>query len=176
MFRNLGCKVNLVNTREQAARVPRRRDHRRPELSPARPRRADPPQRGVRADRRAATTAWSCTSRAARSSRPTSCCGPTAAPATPTTWAWKASGITPDSRGQIAGRTSTIRPTVPHIYAVGDVIGYPVAGQRGLRAGPGRRPAHHRATQCDRAAGQRHSHRHLHQPRDQLASARPSAS
>ena len=41
----------------QAARVPGRRDHRRAELPPARTRRPDPPQRSVREDRPAWTTA-----------------------------------------------------------------------------------------------------------------------
>ena len=57
---------------------------------------------------------------------------------------------------------------MPHIYAVGDVIGFPVAGQRRVRSGPLRRQ-HISAAIANHRLVAGHSHRHLHQPRDQLA-------
>ena len=71
-------------------------------------------------------------------------------------------GIEVDRRGQIhvddAYRTST-----PNIYAVGDVIGFPALASAAYMQGPRRRPAHSgqrlRHDDC-----QRHSDRHLYQP------------
>jgi NAD(P) transhydrogenase len=75
-------------------------------------------------------------------------------------------GIAPDSRGQIAV-DENYRTAVPHIYAVGDVIGFPaLASAATCRAGFA---ALHIAGACASARLVRgHPDRHLHEPRDQL--------
>jgi NAD(P) transhydrogenase len=123
MFRVLGDEGEPHQHPRQAALLPRRRDRRRPRLPPPRPGLRHPPQRGVRAVE-PRTTAWCCTSRAASGSRATCSSGPTAAPATPRTWASRGSASSPTAAASSAS-TSNYQTALPHIYAVGDVIGPP---------------------------------------------------
>ena len=159
----------------QAAGVPRRRDHRRARLSPARQRRADPPQRGVRARRGRRRRRACCTSRPARRSRATCCCGRRAAPATRT-----GLGLEDDRRRRrtSAARsrsTSPTRPRMPHIYAVGDVVGYPSLASAAYDQG--RFAATHVADRRVRAATGARTFRPASTPsRRSARSARPSAS
>ena len=76
----------------------------------------------------------------------------------------EALGITPDRRGQIAVN-ETIRRRVPHIYAVGDVIGFPSLASAAYDQGRFA-AAHLLHGTRDQLVG--HSDRHLHQARDQL--------
>ncbi len=102
MFRNLGFKVNLINTRDKLLEflddeiIDALSYHMR--------------DRGVLIRHNEQYEQVETRDdgvvlylKAASSSRPTSCCGPTAAPAIPTTWAWKRIGIQPDHRGHAQG-------------------------------------------------------------------------
>ncbi len=123
MFRNLDCKVNLVNTRDKLLEF--LDDEIIDALAYHLRDRGVIIRHGETYERIEGATTASCSiSRAASSSRPTSCSGRTAAPAIPTTWASKQLGIQPDHRGQIKVNEN-FQTAVPHIYAVGDVIGFP---------------------------------------------------
>ena len=121
-----------------AAAVRRPRDHGRARLSPARepgdavssarPCRPSSPTMTI-----TATTSASISPAASRSS-PTRCCTASAGAARPTSWASSAAGLRADDRGG-SGSTSTIRRTCPHIYAVGDVIGFPSLASTSMEQG-----------------------------------------
>ena len=87
----------------------------------------------------------------------------------------EAIGIEPDSRGQLKVNEDLPDQRAAHLRR-GRRDRLSVAGQRRLRARALRRHAHIIGGHGDEIMVTRHSHRHLHQPRDQLASARPSAS
>ena len=98
MFRNLAIKVNLINTRAKLleflddeiidALAYHMRDLGVLVRHDEQYERVEPRDDGV-----------VCTSKAASSSRPTSCCGPTAARARPRTWASSSSAFSPTSAG-----------------------------------------------------------------------------
>jgi NAD(P) transhydrogenase len=173
--RRLRVRLDLPRPRLQAqprqpARppplLPRRRDHRRPLLSPPRSRRPHPPRRDLRRHRGPRGQASSSTSSQASASAPTSSCGPTAAPATPTDSASSNIGFTANGRGQLEV-DATYRTAQAHIYAVGDVVGYPSLASAAYDQG--RFAATHLVHRRQRPeARARHPDRHLHQPRDQL--------
>ena len=70
-------------------------------------------------------------------------------------------GIQPDDRGQIKVNEN-YQTALPHIYAVGDVIGFPALASAAYVQG--RFAATHFVTgRADACLVQRYSHRHLHQ-------------
>ena len=169
MFRNLECKVNLVNTRGQAAGVSRRRDHRRPGLPHARSRRAAPSRRDIRAGRGARRRRRPAPQKrqAAQDRHPA--VGQRPHRQYRRTWASSRSASSPTSRGQIKVNEN-FQTAVPHIYAVGDVIGFPSLASAAYVQGRFAADAHHDRPGRPRD-GPRYSHRHLHQPGDQLGRA-----
>ncbi len=85
-----------------------------------------------------------------------------------------AAGLAADERGRIAVDES-YRTAVDHIYAVGDVIGFPALAATSMEQGrlaALRTPSASRPPRCERAAADRH----LHDPRDQLRRAHRGAS
>ena len=70
--------------------------------------------------------------------------------------------------------TTTTRPTVPHIYAVGDVIGFPALAATSMEQG--RLAAYHAFGEPANRAGRAAADRHLHDPRDLLLRADRGAS
>ena len=111
-----------------AARVPRPRDRGR----------ADPPdaQAGtspsgsarrwtrIEVERRAPAARRCCSSSPASGSSPTWCCSRSGASAPPSTLNLAAAGLAADERGRLKV-DAEFRTAVPHIFAAGDVIGYP---------------------------------------------------
>ena len=73
----------------------------------------------------------------------------------------------PNQRGQL-DVNEHYQTSLPHIYAVGDVIGFPALASAAYVQGRYAASAHP-AGEAEQSLVQRHSDRHLHQPRDQLA-------
>ena len=136
------------------------------------------------AARRARSTASSSTSRAAPSASSTTagrcaprwCCSPPAASGATETLKLDACGLAADDRGRLAVDPATFQTAVPHIYAVGDVIGFPSLASTSMEQG--RIAACHAFGAADaRAAGilsLRHlfGARDLHRRHDRRAGAR----
>ena len=76
-----------------------------------------------------------------------------------------AAGLSADSRGRIEV-DDQYRTTVPHIFAVGDVIGFPALAATSMDQG--RLAAYHAFDEPARELAVRAAHRHLHDPRDLL--------
>ena len=74
-------------------------------------------------------------------------------------------GLTADKRGRIKV-DEFFRTAVPHIYAVGDVIGFPALAATSMEQG--RIAAHHACGEPLHGLGNTSADRHLHHPRDQL--------
>ena len=133
MFAALGTQGHRGRAARPDAGVLRRRGGRGAQVPPARPRRHVPVRRdGGR--RRAHGGGAITTCRAASGSPPTPSCTPPAGRARPT----RSTSTRPASRPTSAAgsrSTSTSAPQVPHIYAVGDVIGFPSLAATSMEQG-----------------------------------------
>ena len=110
---------------------------------------------------RAPSPAWP----AASGSRPTWSCTPRAARASPTSCNLEKAGLAADSRGRIKV-DEHYRTEVEHIYAVGDVIGFPALAATSMDQG--RLAAYHAFGEPARELQEPAAHRHLHRPGDLL--------
>ena len=118
-----------------------------------------------RAARRAAPSpSW----RAASGSPPTRSCTRPAGRAPPTSSTLEQAGLAADARGRIEV-DEHFRTAVEHIYAVGDVIGFPALASTSMEQG--RLAAHHACGEPVRAMHAAAADRHLHDPGDQLRRA-----
>ena len=76
-------------------------------------------------------------------------------------------GLQPNSRGQLRV-DEKFQTEVPHIFAVGDVIGFPSLASARLHAGTIRSNAYYRLGRRRLSGDHRHPGGHLYEPRDQL--------
>ena len=116
------------------ARLLRRPDRRGAAVPPARHRRDLPLRRGGGRRRARTRAAPSRTSRAASGSRPTPCSTRPAGRAPPTRSTSRRPASTADSAAGSRSTSATGRPS-PHIYAVGDVIGFPSLAATSMEQG-----------------------------------------
>ena len=72
-------------------------------------------------------------------------------------------GLEADARGRIAVNAQ-FQTAVPHIYAAGDVVGFPALASVSMEQG--RQAAQHMLGEADRRRGHAGAVRHLHDPRD----------
>ena len=105
---------------------------------------------------------------AASGSRPTPSCTPPGRQGHDRRTDLARPGLTADKRGRIAV-DEYFRTAVPHIYAVGDVIGFPALAATSMEQG--RLAAHHACGEPVHAGAPAPADRHLHDPRDQLRRA-----
>ena len=158
--------MTLVESPPAASRVRRRRDRREPPVPPAATW-ASACGSASRSPRSASSTTASASRRrwsATRRSSARRCSTPSAARARPTCLNLAAAGLTADDRGRLKVN-EFYQTEVPHIYAAGDVIGFPALAATSMEQG--RLASCHMFHQLVEPASPALPLRHLHDPRDQ---------
>ena len=134
MFAALGVKVTVVEKRPRLLDFCDVADHGGAPVPPARPRRDLPARRGGDRRRPPRRHRASRISRAASASRPTSCCTPRDGRGETEDLALENAGLEADERGRIAVGPD-YRTAVEHIFAAGDVIGWPALAATSMEQG-----------------------------------------
>ena len=174
IFLNMGAKVTLVNTQDRLLSFLDDEIAEALVLSPARPGLHHPAQRAVRAPRGARARCGAAPEIRRASIKSDLLLWANGRTGNTDGLELEAIGLKPNQRGQIEVNEH-YQTAVPHVYAVGDVIGPPALASAAYEQG--RYAGQHILDPAIALAARRpHSQRHLHHPGDLVGGRAPSAS